>query len=247
MRVLITSNHALIGQSLVAMLRNLPPPEALDAELCDSASAVERARTGAPEVVLIEGVTDFGAGIETLRSLTEEVPSVRTVVLGAGDDEAMIYEAVNAGAHGYIPSETSPTAVAGTLRGVLRGELGLSRSAALRLVQQLRRQVQTQRPKVSAEVLGKLTQREQEILGLMRQGLRSREMAQRLYIADATVYKHIQNILDKLHVHSRTQAILIAELEEHGGEWTNGKLPATPRKTAYPAAVRAGGRRHARP
>lgn len=247
MRVLITSNHALIGQSLVAMLRNLPPEEALDAELCASASVIERARANCPAVVLIEAVTDFGTGIETLHALAEALPSVRTVVLGAGEDEAMIYEAVNAGAHGYIPSETSPEAVAGTLRGVLRGELGLSRVAALRLVQQLRRQVQTQRPKVSPEVLSKLTQREQEILGLMRQGLRSREMAQRLYIADATVYKHIQNILDKLHVHSRTQAILIAELEENGGaDWTNGKTPA-PRKPAYPAAVRSGSRRQARP
>ncbi len=244
MRVLIISNHALIGQSLVAMLRNLPPNLALEAELCDSASAIERARTSAPDVIMIEAVAEFGAGIATARALAEAQPAVRAVVLGAGEDEVAIYEAVSAGALGYIPSETSPEAVAGTLRGVQRGELGLSRVAALRLVQQLRQQVQTQRPKVSPEVLSKLTQREQEILTLMRQGLRSREMAQRLYIADATVYKHIQNILDKLHVHSRTQAILIAELEENG---VNGKAPAIPRRAAYPAGVRPAGRRQARP
>jgi two-component system NarL family response regulator len=104
--------------------------------------------------------------------------------------------------------------------------------------------VQTQRPKVSPEVLSKLTQREQEILTLMRQGLRSREMAQRLYIADATVYKHIQNILDKLHVHTRTQAILMAEMEENGA---NGKAAPAPRKVPYPAGARVGGRRQARP
>jgi DNA-binding NarL/FixJ family response regulator len=243
MHVLITSNHALIGQSLVAMLRNLPQDEALEAQLCDSASVIERARTSSPDVVLIEAIAEFGNGVATVRSLAEATPGARLVVLGAGEDEASIYEAVSAGAHGYVPSETSPDAVAATLRGVQRGELGLSRVAALRLVQQLRRQVQTQRPKVSAEVLSKLTQREQEILALMRQGLRSREMAQRLFIADATVYKHIQNILDKLHVHTRTQAILMAEIEESGA---NGKAPTAPRKAPYPAGVRPSTRRQAR-
>jgi DNA-binding NarL/FixJ family response regulator len=244
MRVLIISNHALIGQSLIAMLRNLPPDEALEAYLCDGAGAIERTRAHSPEVVLIEAIAEFGAGIATVRSLAEAIPGVRVVILGAGEEEASIYEAVSAGAHGYVPSETSPDAVAATLRGVQRGELGLSRIAALRLVQQLRRQVQTQRPKVSPELLSKLTQREQEILTLMRQGLRSREMAQRLYIADATVYKHIQNILDKLHVHTRTQAILMAELEENGA---NAKAPVAPRKAPYPASARPGNRRQARP
>jgi DNA-binding NarL/FixJ family response regulator len=246
MRVLIISNHALIGQSLVAMLRNLPPEEALEAQLCDSAAAIERTRTTTPDVVLIDAIAEFGNGIATTRSLAEAMPPTRIVVLGAGEDEAAIYEAVSAGAHGYVPSETSPDAVAATLRGVQRGELGVSRVAALRLVQQLRRQAQTQRPKVSPEVLSKLTQREQEILVLMRQGLRSREMAQRLYIADATVYKHIQNILDKLHVHTRTQAILMAEMAEMEENGANGKAPATPRKAPYPAGARPSSRRQAR-
>jgi two-component system NarL family response regulator len=244
MRVLIISNHALIGQSLATMLRNLPPGEALEAQLCDGASAIERARTSEPDVVLVEAIAELGSGIVTVRGLAEALPGMPSVVLSAGNDETYIYEAMSAGAHGYVPSETSPDAVAATLRGVQRGELGLSRSAALRLVQQLRRQVQTQRPKVSPEVLSKLTQREQEILTLMRQGLRSREMAQRLYIADATVYKHIQNILDKLHVHTRTQAILMAEMEENGA---NSKAVPAPRKVPYPAGARVSGRRQARP
>lgn len=243
MRVLVISNHGLIGQSLVAMLRNLPPEEALDAELCDCASAVERSHASPPAVAMVVAIADFVTGLSTVRSLTETAPHTRVVMLGADDDEAAIYEAVSAGASGYVPSETSPEAVAATLRGVCRGELGLSRSAALRLVQQLRCQVQTQRPKVAPEVLGKLTQREQEILSLMRQGMRSREMAERLYIADATVYKHIQNILDKLHVHTRTQAILIAEMEENG---INGKASTAPRKAPYPAG-HTPARRHARP
>lgn len=242
MRVLVISNHALIGQSLVAMLRALPPEDALDAELCDCSDAVMRARATSPAAAMVEAIADFGNGLSTVRSLMELGTAMRVVMLGAGDDEAAIYEAVNAGASGYVPSETSPEVVASTLRGVCRGELGLSRTAAMRLVQQLRCQVQTQRPRVAPEVLGKLTQREQEILTLMRQGMRSREMAERLYIADATVYKHIQNILDKLHVHTRTQAILIAEMEEHG---LAAPKPG-PRKAPIPAP-RAPSRRHARP
>jgi two-component system NarL family response regulator len=249
MRVLIVSNHSLIGQSLVAMLRNLPPEESLEASLCDSGAAVEQTRSGATEVVLVEAVADFASGIATVRALAEAVPAARMVVLGAGEDEASVYEAIYAGAHGYLPSETSPAALSATLRGVVQGELGLTRSAALRLVQQLCRALRTQRPRVSQEVLGKLTAREQEILALMRQGIRSREMAERLYIADATVYKHIQNILDKLHVHTRTQAILMAEMEENGNGKLPTKTPGMPRKTSY-AAARASssaGRRSARP
>src|SRR5262249_24954515 len=93
-RVLIIRNHALIGQSLVAMLRNLPPDEALEAQLCDSDSAIERARTSSPEVVLIEAIAEFGNGVATVRGLAEATPGVRLVVLGAGEDEASIYEAV---------------------------------------------------------------------------------------------------------------------------------------------------------
>jgi len=246
MRVLVVSNHSLIGQSLVAMLRDRPPDEALETRMCGSASVVDEAQASRVDVVVIEAIADFAGGIATVRTLTEAIPGVRAVVLGAGEDEASIYEAITAGAHGYLPSETSPDALGATLRGVQRGELGLARAAALRLVQHLRRDARMQRPRISQEVLDKLTQREQEILNLMRLGLRSREMAERLYIADATVYKHIQNILDKLHVHTRTQAILLAEIEEGGGN--GGKPPAPQRRRPLTAGGRAGaGRRAARP
>ncbi len=217
MNVLIVSSHMLIGQSLVAMLHNIANGEPMDAKLCDTAEATEHVRSWNPDLVLVEAIADFAGGIDTVREVRETNPDVRQVVLGTDADEASVYEAMCAGACGYVPRDTSANALLATLRGVLRGELGLSRTAALRLVQQLcRPAVQAGPSQVPLEVQSRLTQREQEIFELVRRGVRSREIAERLFIAEATVYKHIQNILDKLQVHSRTEAVFVAQLAENG-------------------------------
>jgi DNA-binding NarL/FixJ family response regulator len=217
MKVLVISNHNLIGHSLGAMLEHpdVPQDETLEVTHCDSVSAVARLREARAEVILVEAITNFRDGIVTLRTIKSTFPEIDAVVLGVADDEASVYESIMAGADGYLTHDASSSSLVATLLGVKRGELGVSRTAALRVVRQLRRALVTRVPHPSSEVSGKLTPREREVFELVCQGMRSREIALELGIAETTIYKHVQNILEKLHVKSRTQAVIA--VERHNG------------------------------
>jgi DNA-binding NarL/FixJ family response regulator len=210
MRVLVVSNHTLIGTSLVASLQALRLDDAVEAQLCQSPRIGEVVHAWKPQVILMEAAVDFVGAISTLSGLLGEVPDARVVLIGREADDATIYEAIFRGADGYLTGDVSLETLARTLKGVALGELGLTRRAARQVIAQLR-QAAHARPAASVVTTrDNLTPREQEVFDLVRRGLRSREIAQHLTIADATVYKHIQNILDKLHVHSRTQAIFLS-------------------------------------
>jgi two-component system NarL family response regulator len=172
------------------------------------------ARAWQPHVVLIEATADFAAAISSLVALLTDLPQANVVLLGREADEATMYEAIFRGAHGYLTGDTSLETLASILKGVAQGESGLSRHAARHVIDQLRQAARARPAPSDTPPMGTLTPREQEVFDLVRRGLRSREIAQQLTIAEATVYKHIQNILDKLRVHSRTQAIFLSNPEE---------------------------------
>jgi two-component system NarL family response regulator len=214
-KVLVVSSHALIGRSLIALLQSVPSAEPIEASQCDTSTVIGVVHASDPDVVLLEANTDFPSALVTARMLVAEIPNVHVVMLGSMADDASTFEAIYAGADGYLTGDASPGTLTNTLNGVMHNELGLSRSAALRVVRQLRQGAHSQLRSPSLDADSKLTRREQEILDLVRRGLRSREIAEQLSIAETTVYKHIQKILDKLQVHSRTQAVLVSA--ENGG------------------------------
>jgi two-component system NarL family response regulator len=209
-KVLVVSSHTLIGQSLIALLQSLPSGERIEASNCYASAVIGAVRAFEPDVVLLEANSDFPGALATARTLVGEIPSVHVVMLGSEADDASTFEAIYAGADGYVTGDVSPDTLTNTLMGVMRGELGLSRGAALRVVRQLRQGAHSRLSSTPLDAEIKLTRREQEIFDLVRCGLRSRDIAEQLSIAEATVYKHIQKILDKLQVHSRTQAILVS-------------------------------------
>jgi DNA-binding NarL/FixJ family response regulator len=213
MKVLVISNHKLLGHSLVAMLEHpdVPQDETLEVGLCDSVSAAPRLRESIVELVLVEAITNFRDGIATLRTIKNAFPVIDAVMLGVADDETSIYESIIAGADGYLTHDVPSSTLVATLLGLKRGELGLSRTAALRVIRRLRHALETRVLHPPSEVSEKLTPRERQVFELVCQGMRSREIAQQLGIAEATIYKHVQNILEKLHVKSRTQAIIAIE------------------------------------
>jgi RNA polymerase sigma factor (sigma-70 family) len=213
MKVLVISNHKLLGHSLVAMLEHpdVPQDEALEVSLCDSVSAVARLRESRAEVVLVEAISHFGDGIATLRTMKNAFPVIAAMMLGVADDEASVYESILAGADGYLTHHAPSSTLVATLLGLKRGEIGLSRTATLRVIRRLRHALETRVPRLSREVSRKLTPREREVFELVCQGMRSREIAQELGLAEATIYKRVQSILQKLQVKSRTQAILANE------------------------------------
>lgn len=213
MKVLVVSNHILIGESLVTLVSNLPARAPIDCSFCLPSAAAATIRTSRPVGVLIEATTDFASAISTVYAIKSTDPYIRILVIGKSDDEASVLEAISAGADGYLASTTSAKVLLATLEGIMRGELGLSRAAALLVVQQLRRAIPTPLADVPADLQGRLTRREREVFQLVRRGMRSREIAAELSIAEGTVYKHIHNVLDKLQARSRTHAVILAELE----------------------------------
>ena len=216
MRILVVSQHHLVGQSLAATLRGADGDEPVTAESCDPALAPVAAQAASPDVIIVEAVADFAASLATVLWLADVQPDTPILVLAAEDDEASVFEAVNAGADGYLAGEASLQTLSRILAGLKRGELGLPRAVALRVVRHMRHAARQQRQQPAPDLRGILTPREQEVFDLVRRGLRSREMSERLCIAEATVYKHIQNVLEKLQVHSRAQAILVAQFDATG-------------------------------
>ena len=237
MRVLVVSNHVLVGQSLAAMLPSVISSDAIQADQCEHADALRYAREIQPDVIIVEAVVDFNAGIATVHRLSEALPGSRIVVLGSDGDEVSVYEALVSGADGFLTRDASLDTLARTLTGVVNGELGVSRSAALTVVRHLRQAAQRARTQTSTDLSGVLTQREQEVFDLVRQGLRSREISEKLCIAETTVYKHIQNVLDKLQVHSRAQAIIVTALDPATyPQPTLQTRPRSPRRNDSPEA-----------
>lgn len=182
--------------------------------LCSATEAPGRVREWAPDALLVDATSDFTGSLGAIRTIVAEFPEIGIVALGPTAEEGSALAAVSAGADGYLAwDDGEEDALVHTLQAVLRGELGLEGKLARHVVRSLRRA--GQRYVSRAEVMARLTAREQEVYHLARQGMRSREIAEALCIADATVYKHIQNILEKLRVRNRTQALLLTEIDPH--------------------------------
>ena len=153
------------------------------------------------------------SGIEACRAIKEAVPSAKIIMLTVSDEEADLYEAIKAGASGYLLKEISIEEVADAIRAVHAGQSLISPSMASKLLNEFATMVK--RRDERAQVPGpRLTERELEVLKLVAQGLTNREIADQLYISENTVKNHVRNILEKLHLHSRMEAVVYAVREK---------------------------------
>jgi DNA-binding NarL/FixJ family response regulator len=144
-------------------------------------------------------------GLTATKLLCAELPEVKVVVLTASDDDANLFEAVKAGAQGYLLKNLEANEFFTLLEGVKRGEPALTPSLARRLMSEFAR------PKQQAEDPDALTDREREVLELLVQGVTSnRKLAAQLGVSENTVKFHVRNILDKLHLHNRAQVVAFA-------------------------------------
>ncbi|HEY9393827.1 MAG TPA: response regulator transcription factor, partial [Nocardioides sp.] len=134
-------------------------------------------------------------------------PSANIIMLTVSDEEADLYDAVKAGAMGYLLKDSSIDQVAQAIRVVADGQSLISPSMAVKLMEEFK---QMSRPDRSPVPGPKLTDRELEVLGLVAKGLNNREIAKRLFISENTVKNHVRNILEKLQAHSRMEAVMYA-------------------------------------
>jgi two-component system NarL family response regulator len=211
-RVLIVDDHGLFRRGLEATLQ-LEPDIDVVGEAGDGGDALAKAQELLPDVVLMDVKMPRRGGIEACTSIKQAVPSARIVMLTMSDDEADLYEAVKAGASGYLLKEIPVDELAGSIRAVYEGQSLINPSLASKLLTEF---ATMSRRSASPQALPapKLTNREMEVLRAVARGLNNREIARELFISENTVKNHIRNILEKLQLHSRMEAVVYAVREK---------------------------------
>ena len=209
-RVLICDDHALFRRGLMMVLESEDGIE-VAAEAEDGEEAVRKAEEQAPDVVLMDVRMPKMGGIEATRAIADRVPSAKILMLTVSDEEEDLYEAVKAGAAGYLLKEISIEEVANAIRAVVTGQSLISPSMASKLLTEFNNLAKQAEQKV---MVPRLTDRELQVLKLVARGDSNREVAEELFISENTVKNHVRNILEKLHLHSRMEAVVYAVREK---------------------------------
>lgn len=178
------------------------------AEAADGVEAVELAVHYRPEVVLMEPALPRLDGVEATRRIVACTDDVRVVMLAAAPDFELGVRALRAGASGFISKEVEIDVVVQTLSAVVRGEAAISRALTTELIEHLRA-IPEDRPGLRP-VRSDLTCREWEVLDLLRAGASTADVATALVVSEDTVYSHVKNIMRKLDVSSRSEAVSAA-------------------------------------
>lgn len=200
-RVLIVDSQTVSRAGLRRLLESYPDLEIVG-EAGDSVQAVSETAELLPQVVLLDAQLPENQSLDTLRQVRQLNSDIRVLLLAGQEDETLLYEALKAGAGGYILKNIAPDELAQAVRGVARGDVLIQPQLAARLL------TRSGSPEHGAGSLQEnLTVREREVLQLLARGLRNKEIAARLFVSERTVNFHLANIYAKLHVSGRTEAL----------------------------------------
>jgi DNA-binding NarL/FixJ family response regulator len=176
------------------------------AEVGDAATAIEGAQRERPDVCLLD-IHMPGSGIHAAGEIARLVPEAAVVMLTISRNDDDLFDALRAGAGGYLLKDMDPARIPNALEGVLRGEAALPRALTSRVIDEFRHRGRRRRLPLTGERGVDLTSREWEVLELMREGLTTAEIAERLFVSRVTVRRHVGSVLKKLRVGSRREAI----------------------------------------
>ncbi|WP_246060881.1 response regulator [Nocardioides dongxiaopingii] len=208
-RVLVVDDQQLFRRGLTMLLAVEPGLEVVG-EAGDGVEGTQLAETAAPDVVLLDVRMPKRSGIEACRAIKESVPTAKIIMLTVSDEEADLYEAVKSGASGYLLKDSSIEEVAQAIRVVADGQSLISPSMAIKLIDEFK---QMSRPERETGPALRLTERELDVLRLVAQSHSNKEIAARLFISENTVKNHVRNMLEKLQLHSRMEAVMYAVRE----------------------------------
>lgn len=209
-RVAVVDDQELFRRGLT-MLLGVEDDIEVVGEAGDGVAATELAATAVPDVILMDVRMPKRSGIEACVAIKDVAPTARIIMLTVSDEEADLYDAVKNGASGYLLKDSSIDEVAQAIRVVADGQSLISPSMAIKLLDEFKQMSRTDRQQVPSP---RLTDRELEVLKLVAQGLNNREIAKRLFISENTVKNHVRNILEKLQLHSRMEAVMYAVKEK---------------------------------
>jgi DNA-binding NarL/FixJ family response regulator len=202
LRLLLVDDHALFREGLTALL-SYQEDFSVVGEAEDAESALAQARALTPDLVLMDIELPGEDGILVTHRLKMEMPAVTVVMLTVRDDSQTLFDAIKAGAQGYLVKNMRSREMLEQLRGLAQGEAAISRRMAARILEEIQGQTEA----FSAEE--QLTTREMDVLELVAARLSNAEIAERLVISEHTVKNHMKSILSKLHLRNRHQAVAL--------------------------------------
>jgi DNA-binding NarL/FixJ family response regulator len=204
-KIIICDDQTIVRDGL-AMLIKLEKDIQIVGEAEDGAQAVELAEKEKPDLVLMDLKMPVMNGVEATRRIKTKHPEIRVLVLTTYDDDQWVFDAIQAGASGYLLKDTPREKLVEAIRGTFTGKSYVDPSIAPKVLQQ----VSSHQTQPATFITNKLTDREIEILRLVARGLSNTDIAEHLFLSEGTVRNHVSAILTKLEVSDRTQAAVIA-------------------------------------
>jgi DNA-binding NarL/FixJ family response regulator len=208
-RVLLADDQALIRAGFRVLIDAADDLEVVG-EATDGRQAVEAARRERADVVLMDIRMPGMDGLEATRRISadDDLAGVKVIILTTFESDEYVYQALRAGASGFLVKDTEPAELIQAVRVVARGEALLSPSVTRRLITDIARR--PERPPANTAALSGLTDREREVLALVAEGLSNDEIAARLFLSPLTAKTHVSRILTKLNARDRAQLVVIA-------------------------------------
>ena len=204
-RVLIADDQALMRAGFRMILDAQPDIEVVG-EAIDGTDAIRHFERLTPDVVVMDVRMPAMDGIEATRRLTATDPPARVLILTTFDLDEYVYDALRAGASGFLLKDRPPEELVAAVRVVAAGDALLAPSVTRRLIEEFSKRA----PGASRAELAELTDREREVLVLIARGLSNAEIARALFVAETTVKTHVGRILAKLRLRDRAQAVVLA-------------------------------------
>ncbi len=221
-RILICDDHSVVREGLRALIATEPDMEVVG-EAVDGEKAILAYQALKPDIALIDMVMPRLDGIGAIRTIKNEFPNARILVLTSFAEDDMVFPAIKAGALGYLLKDSSPEELIRAIRDVARGEASLHPTIAHRLIMEL------SQPTTLPPTPEPLSERELDVLKLVAKGYSNEEIAEALIVSERTARGHVSSILSKLHLANRTQAALyalregIATLDDESGSKNTGQ------------------------
>jgi DNA-binding NarL/FixJ family response regulator len=203
--VLIVDDQRLLAESLARVLAHEPDLQVV--ATTGSVAATRDAVRDPVDVALMDYRLPDGTGLDATRVVKAHWPSARVIMLTAIDDEETVLQSIQAGADGYLTKDRAPDDVVATVRAAYNGATLLPRSV---IVTMARRVAEARDRRADQQPVEALTPRELEVLRALTEGLATPEICEQLAITPNTLRTHVQNIMSKLHVHSKLEAVAFA-------------------------------------
>ena len=213
-RILIAEDQALVRRGTSVLLGMESDMEVVG-QACDGIEAVELADKLRPDVVLMDLHMPRKGGVAATREIKQALPGTQVLVLTTLDDDETVFEAVRAGAQGYLLKDVSEEELLETIRALRRGESRLTPQIARKVMDQFRRLAESsqfvpERSAAPGPTGETLNEKEEKILRLITDGLSNRQIANALFLAEGTVKNYVSRIMEKLHANTRTSLAVIS-------------------------------------